>query len=412
MVHFPIPVLYFSNSVVRGGAEEHILTLLRQLDRKYFRPSLVCSPKCAERLRTDLPEDVRLFPFLFEKPYELHGALHLAQILREEKVGILHSHLFGASLAASPIGRICGVPVIIETPHVREAWRHGLIKGHYFVDRIVCRFVDHYIAVSEANARYLINEKRFPANKVHVIHNGCDLKKFDPARVEPRGMKQSLGFEEDDAVVLAIGRLEPQKGHRFLLEAYARVVHEFPKARLVCIGEGALRQELDKQSERLQIRDRVRFVGYQSNVAEWLAMAEISVLPSLFEGLPLVAIESLAAERPMVATAVDGTTEIVVNERTGLTVSPGNAQALVEAILRLLRQPELRHRLAQEGRQWVLEHFSQEQQVRETQELYWRAWDLSSRRSKREAVVEILEEKQQRDRATPFEQPLSTLEKR
>jgi glycosyltransferase involved in cell wall biosynthesis len=410
MVNGPIPVLYFSNSLVRGGAEEHILTLLRQLDRRNFLPHLACTPECAEKLRTDLPEDVRLAEFSLQKPYEWRSALRLARILREENIGILHSHLFGASLAASPIGRMLRVPVIMETPHVREAWRHGLIKGHYFVDRIVCRFVDHYIAVSEANARYLINEKRLPANKVHVIHNGCDFKKFDFTRVAPRGMKQSLGFQEDDVVVLAIGRLEPQKGHRFLLEAHAQVVRQFPKTRLVCVGDGALRQDLEEETRNLQIQDSVRFVGYQSNVTEWLAMADMSVLPSLFEGLPLVGIESLAAERPMVATAVDGTTEIVVNEKTGLTVPPGDAQALADAILRLLQQPDLRRRLARLGRQWVLEHFSQDQQIRKTQELYLRAWDLSSRRSKRKAAIEILDEKMC-ETAAPFKQSFNMPEK-
>lgn len=406
-----IRILYFSNSTVRGGAEEHILTLLRHLDRNYFLPHLVCSPECAQKLRPDLPEDVRLFSFSLRNPYELKGALHLARLLREEQIGILHSHLFGASLAASHIGRMCRVPVIIETPHVREAWRHGLIKGHYVIDRIVSRFVDCYIAVSEANARYLTEEKGLPTTKVHLVHNGCDLKKFNPECVAPRGVKQSLGFAEDDPVLLVLGRLEPQKGHRFLLDAYARVVREFPKSRLLCIGEGVLRQELEEQTQRLQIQANVRFLGYQSNVTEWLAMADITVLPSLFEGLPLVAIESLAAQRPIVATAVDGTIEVVVNERTGLTVPPGGTRELAEAILRLLRQPELGRELARTGRQWVLERFSQEQQLRKTQELYLRAWKLSSRRAKGIFGISKKTHGRERSRDTVIEQPLSVRER-
>ena len=122
-------------------------------------------------------------------------------------------------------------------------------------------------------------------------------------------------------------------------------------------------------------------------------MANISVLPSLFEGLPLVAIESLAAQRPMVASAVDGTPEVVVNEKTGLTVSPGNAQELAKAILRLLRQPELGQRLALAGRRWVLEYFSQEQQIRRTEELYLRAWNSSSGVATRDTMVRIPKER-------------------
>ena len=194
MVRPPLSVLYFTNSPVRGGAEEHILTLLRELDRNCFRPSLVCPPECAEALKASLPRDVPLVPLSFQGPHHLISAVQFARLLRELKVDILHSHLFVSSFAASPIGWMSGVPVIMETPHVREAWRHGLIKGHYVVDRIVGRFVHHYIAVSEANARYLIEEKGLPARKVHVIHNGCDLTKFAAEVPAPRNMKKALGF--------------------------------------------------------------------------------------------------------------------------------------------------------------------------------------------------------------------------
>jgi glycosyltransferase involved in cell wall biosynthesis len=373
---------------------------------------LICTPPCAEKLGRDLPEDVTLFSLSFERPYQIFEAARFGNILRREKISILHSHLFNASLAASLVGRLSGVPAIIETTHVREAWRHGWLKGSYAIDRFAGRFVDHYIAVSKANARYLIEEKQLPAKKVHVIHNGCDLKKFDPERKVPQGLKKSLGFSEDDLVVVVLGRLEPQKGHRFLLQAHARVLREVPTVRLVCVGAGALDQELQDQCQQLQIQDSVRFVGYQSNVEDWLALADISVLPSLFEGLPLVAIESLAAQRCMVATAVDGTPEVVINERTGLTVPAENAQKLADALVRLLRQPELRQRLARAGRQWVLDHFSQEQQVRKTEELYLRAWE-TSRAVKRNGVAENTHQHAALDceRATPVEPPVGDTKK-
>jgi len=370
-----IAVLYFTNSIVRGGAEEHILTLLRQLDRTLFRPLLVCPPECAEKLRPDLPADVKVEELNLTWPYQITRARRLAKVLSENRVSILHSHLFGSSLAASPVGWWSGVAVIMETPHLREAWRHGLIKGSYFVDRAIGKCVDHYIAVSQANADYLINEKKLPARRVHVIRNGCDLKKFDPQRKAPLGMKSSLGFAEEDPIIVALGRLEPQKGHRILFDAFAQVLREVPNARLVCVGTGALHQELQEQTRRLQIDSGVRFVGYQSDVADWLALADISVLASLFEGLPLVAIESLAAQRCMVATAVDGTTEVVVNEQTGLTVPSEDPKQLADALIRALRQPELRQRLARAGREWVLQNFSQEQQIHKTQQLYLDAFE-------------------------------------
>ena len=375
MKRAPISVLYFTNSLVRGGTEEHILTLLRGLDRKYFRLHLVCPPELAERLRGDLPADVELFSLCLRKPAQLGAALRLAQVLRKRRVDILHSHLFYSSLFASPLGWLCRVPVIVETPHVREEWRKGWLKSRFVVDRFAGRFVDYYIAVSEANARYLVEQKRLAAKKIAVIRNGCDLQRLDPAAPAPVGLKKSLGFGESDPVLIVVGRLEPQKGHRVLLEALPAVRREFARVRLVCVGEGSLRDSLEKQASELGLEDSVRFVGYQSQVADWLALADVTVLPSFYEGLPLVAIESLAIERPVVATAVDGTPEVVVDGETGITVPPGDAGRLAEAIRRILRQPDLRRRLGGAGRKWVVQRFSQEEQVRKTEEFYLRAWE-------------------------------------
>ena len=235
-----ITILYFSNTLARGGAEEHIVTLLRGLNRERFRPLLVCTPEVAEKLGNDVPGDVPTVAMRLRKPRDVGAALRLAQLLRRERVDVLHSHLFYSSLFASPVGCFTGVRLVVETPHVREVWRQGL-KGHYVVDRMAGRFVNQYIAVSEANRRYLIQEKGLPARKVVVIHNGCDVRRFDPAHAAPPGLRASLGFGASDPVLVVIGRLEPQKAHAVLLDALPLVMREFPALRLVCVGEGALR---------------------------------------------------------------------------------------------------------------------------------------------------------------------------
>ena len=232
---------------------------------------------------------------------------------------------------------MCRVPFIVETPHVRESWRRGWKANNFTVDRIAGRFVDRYIAVSYANARYLIEEKGLPEKKVRVIQNGTDLSRFNPAHVPPPGMRAELGIGAVDPVMLVTARLEPQKGHSVLLSAIPEVLREFPNARLLCLGDGVLREELERQSEQLGLQENVRFLGFRSNVTDWLALCDFTVLPSFYEGLPLVAVESLAAGRAMVATAVDGTPEVIVNGRTGITVPPGDSGALAAAICSMLR---------------------------------------------------------------------------
>jgi glycosyltransferase involved in cell wall biosynthesis len=369
-------VLHFTNMSTRGGAEEHILTLLRRSDRTRFRLHLACPPEAVELLAADVPADVEMVPLCLRKPSEVGGAVKLADTLRRRRIDILHSHMFYSSLFASPVGWACGVPLIVETPHVRERWRRGRLKRSYVVDRLAARFVDRFIAVSRANARYLVEEKGLPAHKVVVVENGCDMRRFDSSATAGTA-RHELGLSAQDRVLLVVGRLEPQKGHRVLLEALPAVRAEFPSARLVCVGEGDERRALEVQAARLGIGSAVRFTGFRPDVPRWLSAADVVVLPSFYEGLPLAAIEALAASRPVVATAVDGTPEVVVDGQTGLTVPAGDVASLAGAISRLLREPLLARRLGQAGRRWVEERFDEERQVRMTERLYSGAFETA-----------------------------------
>ncbi|MFZ1889110.1 MAG: glycosyltransferase, partial [Candidatus Binataceae bacterium] len=342
--------MHFASERVRGGAEEHMLMLLTHLDRARFRPILAAAPELIELLRPDLPRDVEAIPVSLREASDFRAAWRFERLLAARRIDILHSHMFQASLLASPLGWLARVPVIIETPHVREHWRKGFFKGSYVIDRFAARFVTAFIAVSKANGEYLRNEKQLPAEKIFVIQNGSPLERFDPERVAPPQLRAGLGIEPKAPVVLMLARLEPQKGHCVLLEAWRSVVQSYPVARLVLAGDGVLRAELEAQTAALGLGSSVSFVGRQSNIPDWLALAEFTVLPSFYEGLPLAAIESLAAGRPMVATAVDGTTEVVLDGKTGLTVPAGDSTALASAISRMLAAPELVRSMGQAGR--------------------------------------------------------------
>ncbi len=376
----PIPILLFSNATVRGGAEEHILQLVGGFDRSLFEPHLACPAELAEQIRNDLPCDVGLHPLMLDRVTDFAGARKLAQVLRRNRIQILHSHMFRASLFASPIGRLYHVPVIIETSHGREVWRAGWLKSRFFVDRFTARFVDRLIAVSDATARYLTEEKGIAAEKISVIRSAIVVDQFDPQRRAPAGLKASLGFAESDPVIAILGRLEPQKGHQVLIEAMPEVVRAFPSARLVCLSDGSLRPELEKMVAEMNLNENVRFVGRQPDIRDWLALSDFTVLSSFYEGLPLAAIESLAMCRPVVATAVDGTPEVVLDGKTGLTVPPGNPRKLAQAICRMLREPEWARETARAGREYVLQHFSVKNLVQKTQELYLRTWQEKTSR--------------------------------
>jgi glycosyltransferase involved in cell wall biosynthesis len=369
-----LPVCMFTNATVRAGAENHMLDLMRRLDRCRFEICLACPAPLIDLFRGDLPGDVRTFPVSILRPTDGRAMLQFAGFLRREKVQIVHSHGFRSSLFASPIASWAGVPVAIETPHIREYWRRGW-KANYAIDRMAGRYVHAYVAVSHANRRYLINEKRLPPEKITVIQNGSELEKFDPRHRPPSALRAQLGFGERDPILLLAGRLEAQKGHAVLFQALTKVLAAVPEVRLVCVGDGALRASLEAQIHELGLASCVSMVGRQSNIPDWLALADICVLPSFFEGLPLVAIECLAAGRPMIASAVDGTPEVIIDGKTGLTFPAGDPQALAAAIVRLLQAPELRAQFSNAGRRWVEQHFDIRLQVSKTERLYQQVWE-------------------------------------
>lgn len=375
MTPLPISILLYSSTRVRYGVEEHMLTLLRELPRTRFRFYLACSKALEVEFRSDLPADVEVLALPMGTSTRVPDALRLTKFLRERRIDIVHSHMFFSSRFASPIARACGVPVVLETPHVAENWRRGWLKSNFALDRAVGHCVDYFIAVSQANADYLVQKKGLPKEKVVVIRNGCELRRFASVAQSRMELRKQRGFAEGTPLVLVPARLEPQKGHRVLLEALLHVRREFPQVQFLFLGEGSLKKELQEQVAALKLEEIVRFIGFQPDVANWYALADFTVLPSFYEGLPLVAIESLAASRSIVATAVDGTPEVVVNGRTGLTVPPGNPTELAREICNLLRSPALAEKYGRQGREWVEQEFSQEKQVRETSELYLRAWE-------------------------------------
>ena len=362
-------VLHASNATARGGAEEHMLGLLRGLDRQSFEPHLACPPGLLREL-PDLPADVRVHPGAPMTPWDAGAGWPLARYLRRHRVDIVHVHLSCASRAIAPWARLARVPTVIETPHVSERWRQGWKRG-YWLDRVADRWLTGYVAVSHANADYLRNEKRLAPAKVWTIPNGIDLERFARATRAADDPRPACGIAAQERLLLCAARLEPQKGHAVLLNALAQLdCHAAPPIRLVCLGDGRLAAELRRQAEALGLRERVLFLGFCSQVEAWLAVADLCVLPSLYEGMPLVAMEAAAAGCPMVATAVDGTPEVVVPEATGVLVPPNDAAALAAALRRLLADPALRRRMAEQARAVAAQHFPLQRQVAATAALY------------------------------------------
>ncbi|ETX09180.1 MAG: hypothetical protein ETSY2_01030 [Candidatus Entotheonella gemina] len=365
-------LLFFLTSGVRGGIEEHALSLLQHLPRDHFSFALACPPELIEAMideLTDLP--VTVFPVRATDWTQWRETLQLHHIVQQFRPHIVHCHLFRATLVGAPIAWAMRVPVIVETYHGREAWRQGgFIKGRFVIDRLVSCCVSHIIAVSEAAARFLTEHKRIPVNKITVIPNGRDLRAFQPGRRAGSAIRKRFQVPASAPVLGVIGRLETQKGHQYLLRALPQICAAFPDTRLLLVGEGSLYAALQAQAKDLGVHDNVIFAGFQRDIPAFLEAMDIVVLPSLHEGLPLTAIEASAMAKPIVATAVDGTPEVVRDDTTGILVPPAAPDDLANAVLTLLQRPDLAFRYGAAAHAWVRQQFDLQRQVDETERLY------------------------------------------
>lgn len=307
---------------------------------------------------------VHLLPL--RRTYQLEKALRLARLLRRENADVLHTHtLAAANVLGRVAARLAGVPVIshlhIEN-HFRPATR-ALLRS---LDNATARLCARLVAVSEETSR-AYERQGYPGGRVEVVYNGVELDGGKPAP----DVRRELGIPPGVPLVGEVARLCDVKGQRELIEAVASV----PEARLVLVGVdlergGAFQAELEREADRLGVRDRVLFAGRRDDAAELLGQLDVVALPSWTEGLPLVLLEAMVRRRAVVATPVGGTPEVVADGETGLLVPSRDPGALAEAIRRLLADPELRGRMGDAGHRRAAERFSADAMFRRVLELY------------------------------------------
>jgi glycosyltransferase involved in cell wall biosynthesis len=298
-------------------------------------------------------------------PLGLAGARRVpafARLLRRERPEVFHAHMSSPVACKWALAGAVGarVPAVLGTVQVGEYEPPD--RSAYWQLRLLARGVGRYLAVSRAIETEMVEGLGWPAAKVEVVHNAVEVERFGVP--VPGGLREELAG--DRPLVLTPARLDLQKGHDTLLAAVAEV----PEAVFVLAGEGPERARLEALAERLGVGDRVRFLGRRSDVPELLAVCDVFVLPSLYEGSSLAVLEAMAAGRPVVSSAIPGTDELIVDGRDGLLVAPGDAPALAAALRRLLADAGLRATLADAGRRRVEAEFTRERMAERVTGVY------------------------------------------
>lgn len=284
-------------------------------------------------------------------------------LIYKHGIEVVHTHGFKPNFYAT-LATPSGIP-LVATYHLDWPDRGVLLHCYHLLDRLILKRFAKVVAVSEGIAKSLIRSG-LGSHRVQVIANGVDFSQWAPQ--EP-----AHSIETDSpkkTVVGVVGRLVPQKGHIYLLQAARSILLAFPQVEFLFVGDGPDRASLEQATASLGLSGNVRFAGQKSDMAAVYAGIDILVLPSINEGMPMTLIEALAASCPIVATAVGDVPKLIRDGETGFLVESRNPDALVSAIVKLLSDPLLRLRFAEEGRKRVLAQFSASAMASQYRELY------------------------------------------
>lgn len=362
-----ISILHLITELNFGGAEQLLVNTLLHSRPDRFRHEVVTlfagDTPLAEALRqAGVPvSDLRL------KSAGRFGRLwQFYRRLRRDKPAVVHGWLIHAILVARVLGRLAGVPIIISA-------RHSVNLGgrsRVWLNRLTARLNDCTIAICDLMRRVEMEQTGMPPDKIVTIYNGVPPLNFPSREAARAALCQQLGLPENVIIVGTVARLHEAKGHADLVRAIPYIVAERPQTHFVWLGEGDQQDNLIRLVEALGVAAHVHFAGSQTNVPVWLAGMDLFVLPSLWEGLSVALLEAMAASLPVVATAVGGTPEVILDGVTGLLVPPRDPAALAASLLSLLRDPARAAQMGESGRQRVADHFTLDNMIQQTEALY------------------------------------------
>jgi glycosyltransferase involved in cell wall biosynthesis len=364
-----VRIALFAPLLGTGGTQRHLQQVVALLDPARFHVEVVtlrAGGEVEDELRAggvsvrSLSVGARL-----TSPRTLRAIVAAAWALRRARIDVVHGYQWRPALVGALAGRLAGVPLRLaskrsltgEDRQAERAWRH------------IARQVDTVIV--NADALRVEGEERGMRCRWALLQNGVDTEHFRLAPPDPSA-RAALGLDPQRPVVGTIGRLEDRKGHDQLLRAAGTMLAggNGRRPQIVIVGDGPLRDKLQAQAQSLGVAHSVRFVGTVADVRPSLAAMDVFVLPSHAEGMSNALMEAMAAARPVVATAVGGNTEVVVDGKTGVLIPPADPAAIADAIAALLRDPDRAAGLGAAAREFVTRRFGARARVAELEHLY------------------------------------------
>ncbi|MEW6369219.1 MAG: glycosyltransferase family 4 protein [Acidobacteriota bacterium] len=359
-----------------GGAQQNTLHTCTHLDPSQFDASLIAGAGgyLDAAARRALGARARFLPDLIReiRPLrDIKAYLALRRAFVELRPHIVHTHSSKAGILGRAAARRAGVPIVIHSIHgfpfnVFQPW--PVRRAFIAAEKVAAAWTDRFVAVGRRNIDQGVALRIFSPSSVSLIRSGFDLAAFAPGPPGAR-LRASLGLPEGVPVVGTVSCLKPQKAPLDFVGMCVRVVRAIPRAHFLLVGDGALRMAVEKSVAACGAGDRFHLLGWRDDVPDILRLLDVFVMTSLWEGLPRAVLQARATGVPVVATAVDGTVEVIEDGLNGYLCRPKDVETMAERVIALLREPDRARAMGDRGREGLSE-FDQSEMVRMQEELY------------------------------------------
>ncbi|MBI5682893.1 MAG: glycosyltransferase [Deltaproteobacteria bacterium] len=351
----------------QGGVQQMILNLFNGLNKEVFEPIALAIENTGAIGREIENAGFRVINLGLKRgPLSFFMIVkRLADVFREERPHIVHGSSYYPSVYSRVAARLTDVPILIS--HEHTIFQKNRLKRQ-FVGHLISKFTDRHIAVSNEVKNHVVQWYKIPPEKVETIYNGVDTEYFTP-KLSKEDAKKRLNIEPDVFVIGYVGRLSHEKGHRYLFDAIAGLKDRFP-LKAVMVGTGKGEKEIMRHAKDAGVEGIVHFLGLRRDIPEILSAFNVFVLPSIQEGFSNALVEAMAMGCPVVATAVSGNKEAIVDGIEGFLIPPADAGTMASAIERLYADRVLRKKMSAAARQRVEEHFSLKQHIEKIERLY------------------------------------------
>lgn len=352
-----------------SGQTTHVLSLAEGLDRGQFELTVVLPEHLEQSIVALQGTGAEVVPLgLHKLGWAPPAVAALTRLVRRHDFDITHVHSQEAGLTTRPLVRLAGARRVLYTPQTLDIRRARYRWLYILVERTLARITDVVISVNNADRERLI-QWGLPPGKVVTIPNGVDLAQFGEA-IDTIAGRQALGLDAHRPLVMQVGRLSAQKDPLAFVEGAARVAQRCPDAQFALVGDGPLRSAVVARIQEQGLERQVHALGWHENAQRLIAAADVVTLTSRWEGTPYALLEAMGWSRPVVATAVNGCPEVVVDAETGFVVEPGDTEAWASRVIDLLERPTRAALMGRNGRKRVEDKFTVQNTIERLEGLY------------------------------------------